>query len=159
MAYGPNASYRDKIFEMIMSQRELFDHSFAEEHDRKTVRRKSAQQLLYYGSHNPQTYAEYLKNPNAITLVSNAMCFYDSALAVKMGVHIGLYGKCIYNLGVKHHQKYLERAYNFKDIGCFGLTELSHGSNTRSVKTTATYDHASKSFYINTPTREGNCLY
>lgn len=74
---------------------------------------------------------------------------------MKMGVHLGLYAKCIYNLGVKQHQRYLERAFAFKDIGCFGLTELGHGSNTRGIRTTAVYEHGTRTFTINTPTREG----
>lgn len=155
LAYGPNAAIREKIFELILNNRDIFEHSFAEESDRKTVRRRSAEQILFYSKHNLQTYYEYLKNPNAFTMISNAFCYYDTALAVKIGVHLSLYAKCILNLGLKHHQKYLERAFAFKDVGCFALTEINHGSNTRGVKTTAVYDHASKTFVINTPTRDG----
>ena len=60
--------------------------------------------------------------------------------------------KTIKNLGTEKHRPYLVRAATLKDIGCFCMTELSHGSNVQGLKTTATYDPIKKSFILNTPT-------
>jgi hypothetical protein len=32
--------------------------------------------------------------------------------------------KTLFNLGTEKHSEYLKRAVEYKDIGCFGLTEL-----------------------------------
>lgn len=59
------------------------------------------------------------------------------------------------NLGTERHKIYLERASNLTDIGSFALTELTHGSNVKGIQTEAHYDHASKTFTLHTPTKDG----
>lgn len=54
--------------------------------------------------------------------MSNAMATYDAGFSIKNGVHIFLYSKTIFNLGRERHQKFVESAASYKDIGCFGLT-------------------------------------
>ena len=64
-------------------------------------------------------------------MMSTAVGSFDTAVAVKFGVHFHLYTKTLINLGTEKHRKYIDRAFAMDDIGSFSLTELGHGSNVR----------------------------
>lgn len=84
--------------------------------------------------------------------IMEALSYHDLSLVIKFGVQFGLFGMSIYFLGTeKHHQRYLRDVGTLRLPGCFAMTETGHGSNVRGIETTATYDHRSRSFLINTP--------
>jgi acyl-CoA oxidase len=84
-------------------------------------------------------------NPNLFTLIGNGYTFHDLNTVTKMGVHYSLYLKTIERLGTSDlHNKLYERACEFKDFGCFALTELMHGSNVKGLLTEAHYDHSTR---------------
>eukprot|EP00698_Gefionella_okellyi_P020463 TRINITY_DN6420_c0_g1_i1.p1 TRINITY_DN6420_c0_g1~~TRINITY_DN6420_c0_g1_i1.p1 ORF type:complete len:655 (-),score=152.71 TRINITY_DN6420_c0_g1_i1:39-2003(-) len=78
----------------------------------------------------------------------------DPNIAVKLnGAHMSLFCGSIISLGTAQHKtKFLEQALKLQILGCFGLTELGHGSNVQGVETTITYDRATQEFVVNTPT-------
>ena len=76
----------------------------------------------------------------------------DLSLLVKAGVHWGLFGGAVANLGTKvHHDRYLADIISFALPGCFAMTEAGHGSDVQNLDTTATYDDSSDELVINTP--------
>ena len=82
------------------------------------------------------------------------IAFFDLSLLVKFGVHFGLFGGSVLQLGTrKHHAAYLQKIGSFELPGCFAMTETGHGSNVRDIETTASYDIGTREFIIHSPTR------
>ena len=84
---------------------------------------------------------------------------FDLNLSVKMGVHFGLFGGAIHNLGTAEHRKLTGDVATLKLPGCFAMTERGHGSNVRDLETTATYDPEREVFVIHTPTASAHKDY
>lgn len=68
-----------------------------------------------------------------------ALC--DYSLCIKAGVHFTLCGGAIAKLGTKkHHDELFPRLDSLDLPGCFGMTELGHGSNVMGIETQASYE-------------------
>lgn len=88
------------------------------------------------------------------------LAFSDLSVLVKYGVHFGLFGGSIYQLGTRyHHEKFLPAVMRLDLPGCFAMTERGHGSNVREIETVATYDAATREFVIHTPRPEARKEY
>ena len=82
----------------------------------------------------------------------------DPAFSTTLGVHFGLFWQALEGQGTKEQVKYwIEHgAASFEVFyGCFGMTELGHGSNVAGVETTATFDQENDEFIVHTPTLTG----
>jgi acyl-CoA oxidase len=56
----------------------------------------------------------------------------------------------------RHHEEYLPKLDDLTLPGCFGMTELGHGSNVMGIETTAVYDSVAEEFVLNTPNDEAS---
>ncbi|GEQ71823.1 hypothetical protein JCM33374_g5509 [Metschnikowia sp. JCM 33374] len=79
----------------------------------------------------------------------------DSQVGTRIGVNLGLFLGCIRGNGTEEQRKYwstTKETVHLKNLyGCFGMTELAHGSNVAGLETTATFDAKRDQFIINTP--------
>ena len=80
---------------------------------------------------------------------------FDPQVGTRVGVNLGLFLSCIRGNGTAAQLKYWagdKETANIKGLyGCFGMTELAHGSNVAGLETTATFDKETDEFVINTP--------
>lgn len=80
---------------------------------------------------------------------------FDPSFHTRLGVHLGLFLGCIRGNGTADQMQYWllkkEAAYVKNLYGCFGMTELAHGSNVAGLETTATFNEEDDEFIINTP--------
>lgn len=92
--------------------------------------------------------------------IMETLSYHDLSLVIKFGVQFGLWGMSVYSLGTaKHHEKYLKDIGTLKLPGCFAMTETHHGSNVKGLETTATYNHETKTFTIQTPNKNAQKEY
>ncbi|XP_053422539.1 peroxisomal acyl-coenzyme A oxidase 3 isoform X2 [Nycticebus coucang] len=94
---------------------------------------------------------DVFRSPLKVLTLVHCLGMYDWSLAAKYLLHILVFGSAIYNSGSERHFKYIQKVLNMEIFGCFALTEISHGSNTKAIRTTAHYDPATKEFIIHSP--------
>lgn len=102
--------------------------------------------------------AQYLEisSNRSYESVRNALLnLYDPQLGTRIGINLGLFLACIRGNGTDAQQKFWTTTKETDTLkgmyGCFGMTELAHGSNVAGLETTATFDKDTDEFVVNTP--------
>lgn len=146
----------------------LLDEAFripTELRNKDELRLKILEQCRYLAQQGFGSYAfphEYggSNSTGGSTAIFETLAMSNLSLLIKYGVQFGLFGGAVFQLGTQqHHRLYLEKLGKLELSGCFAMTETGHGSNVRDLETTATYDHATRSLVVHSPTQAAGKEY
>ncbi len=150
---GAHARIRERVFEQITRPEFQVPHRLptAEHRDQVLDRLHDLADAGLGRIALPESHGGEADLPGSM-IAFETLAHGDLSLLVKFGVHFGLFGGSILQLGTAlHHERWLRKTASLEIPGCYAMTEVDHGSNVRALETRVRYIAEADAFEVHTP--------
>lgn len=150
--------FKHKVWSSL-KQDPLFVRTPWEELSRDEERKITFQRLKRLTEFRFASVEDYTNVPHRIPAFVQAIGQFSWSLIVKRVLSYEYFIVSCKMDGQDRDSSLIDDVMNFNALGAISITELAHGSNTKELRTTATFDPKTQEFLLNTPDLEATKVW